>query len=260
MKGLWIAALVSIIMQTVWTSPTLAMEESITPRPFTIVAASQGRPAEPSNRIPRVAYRLDFSDYTGSPPEEWLASKSFKFEQAAKDGDALKLSFNDGGLVFEAKEQLRGFLFKDDLEITKFSKIKIEWGVIKYPEGASYESKVRNEALMIYIFFGKEKKPSGHFALPDLPYFIGFFLCKHDKVNTPYLGAHYHEGGRFVCLGNPPPQQTIVSEFDLVTAFQKYFERSEVPFISGISLGVDTSSSNDRGTAAAYLKKIEVLE
>lgn len=260
MKGLWIAVLVSIIMPTVWTSATLGAGESSAPRKLSAAATSSGRPAERSDDVPKVAYRLDFSDYAGGPVEEWLESKGFKFERDAKDRDKLKLSIENGALVLEAKEQLRGFLFKDDLEITKFSKIKIEWGVIKYPEGASYEGKVRNEALMVYAFFGKEKQPSGHFALPDLPYFIGFFLCQHDKIYTPYLGAHYHEGGRFVCLGNPPPRQTIVSEFDLVAAFQKYFEKAEVPFISGISLGVDTSSSNDGGTAAAYIRKIDILE
>jgi hypothetical protein len=260
MKGSWIAAVVFIVMPTVWTSPTWGADESVTPRPFTVVAASKSRPAERSDDVPKVAYRLDFSNYAGGPVEEWLASKGFKFERDAKDSDKLKLSIENGALVLEAKEQLRGFLFKDDLEITKFSKVKIEWGVSKYPAGASYEGKVRNEALMVYVFFGKEKQPSGHIALPDLPYFIGFFLCQHDKMNTPYLGAHYRDGGRFVCLGNPPPSQTIVSEFDLVTAFQSYFEKSEVPFISGISLGVDTSSSNDGGTAAAYIRKIEILE
>ena len=260
MKGLWTVALASLVMLTVWTSPTLGLDKSITPREFSVAAASQGRPIKRSDGVPGVVYRLDLSDYTGGPVEEWLGAKGFKFEHAAKDRNALNLSFADGALVLEAKEQLRGFLFKDDIDITKFSRVKIEWGVNKYPEGASYEGKVKNEALMVYIFFGKEKKASGQFALPDLPYFIGLFLCKQDKVDIPYLGTYYHEGGRFVCLGHPPVQQTVVSEFDLVTAFQQYFDHSEVPFISGISLGVDTSSSDDGGTAAAFIKKIEVLE
>ena len=46
----------------------------------------------------------------------------------------------------------------------------------------------------------------------------------------------------------------------IISLFQTYFEKDEVPMISGISLGVDTSSSGDEGKAAAYIKKIEFLE
>jgi hypothetical protein len=260
MKGICIVALVSIIVPMVRTNAALGADVHKVPPELTSAATSAGQTTAPTAGVPQVAERLDFSDYTSGPIEEWLESKGFKLEEAAKNREALDLSVKDGALILEAKEQLRGFLFKESLEINRFSKVRIEWGVIKYPEGASYEGKVKNEALMVYFFFGRDKLPSGHFALPDLPYFIGLFLCQHDKLNTPYLGAYYQEGGRFVCLGHPQPQQTIVSEFDLVTAFRQYFEKSDVPFISGISLGVDTSSSNDGGKATAFIKKIEVLE
>src|SRR5262245_12804775 len=61
------------------------------------------------------AYRLDFSDYPGGSLEAWLESKGFKFEEAAKNPDELKLSVQDGALVLEARERLRGFLFKDSM-------------------------------------------------------------------------------------------------------------------------------------------------
>jgi hypothetical protein len=85
------------------------------------------------------------------------------------------------------------------------------------------------------------------------------FLCKDDKLNTPYIGRYYQEGGRFVCLAHAKPQQTIVSEFDLVTAFRTYFEKGEVPPITAINLGVDTSDAGDGGKAAAYVKTIEFI-
>jgi hypothetical protein len=86
------------------------------------------------------------------------------------------------------------------------------------------------------------------------------FLCKDDKLNTPYIGRYYHEGGRFVCLGHPEPSQTVVSEFDLVTAFRTYFEKDEVPPISGINFGVDTSDAGDGGRAAAFIRRIEFID
>jgi hypothetical protein len=113
---------------------------------------------------------------------------------------------------------------------------------------------------MVYIPFGHEKIPSGNILLPDLAYFIGLFLCKNDKLNTPYVGKYYQEGGRFVCLDRPDPAQTVVSEFDLVTAFRSYFEKVAVPPISGITLGVDTSDAGDGGRATAYIRTIEFIQ
>ena len=109
----------------------------------------------------------------------------------------LGLSVQNGALVLEAKEQIRGFLYNDSINIEEFSKVKIEWGILKYPEGASYEQQIRNEALMVYISFGHEKMPSGNILLPKLPYFLGLFLCTADKLNTPYIGKYYQESGRF---------------------------------------------------------------
>jgi hypothetical protein len=259
MKRLWITVIVLLIMPL--GAIDLAHGAGAVPpsQGATIPTAPAGQTSGQNASSRNVAYRLDFSDYHGGSIETWLESKGFKFEEAAKDPTALKLSVQDGALILEAKEQLRGFLFKDSLEIKDFSKVRLEWGIIKYPEGASYERHIRNEALMVYISFGHEKTPSGNIVLPDVPYFIGLFLCKDDKLNTPYIGRYYQEGGRFVCLAHAEPQQTIVSEFDLVTAFRTYFEKSEVPPISGINLGVDTSDAGDGGRAAAYVKTIEFI-
>lgn len=89
---------------------------------------------------------------------------------------------------------------------------------------------------------------------------VGLFLGKEEKINFPHKGKYFHEGGRFVCVGNPKPYETVISEFDLITAFRTYFEKDAVPLISGISLGADTSSSGEEGKAAAYIQRIESLE
>jgi hypothetical protein len=260
MKGLWITVLVAIVTPILWLMPVKGAEQAKTQKQGEASAPSEPRPTKPSHNTEGVVYRLDFSDYTGGSAEEWLESKGFKFKEAAKDRNLLGLSIQNGALILEAKEQIRGFIYKESLNIEKFSKVRIEWGIIKYPEGASYERHIHNEALMIYISFGDEKLPSGNVVLPDVPYFIGLFLCKEDKLNTPYIGKYYQEGGRFVCLGHPQPYQTIVSEFDLVAAFRTYYEKSTVPPISGINFGVDTSDAGNGGRAAAYIRKIEFLQ
>jgi hypothetical protein len=259
MKRLWTIMLGSLLILLPGVDLSRGVEEAPPLQGSTPPPNLSDRPSEPAANNHKAAYRLDFSDYRGGPLETWLESKGFKFEEAAKNPDALKLSVQDGGLIFEAKERLRGFLFKDSMEIKNFSKVRLEWGILKYPEGASYEKRIRNEALMVYVSFGHEKIPSGLLVLPDVPYFIGLFLCKNDKLHAPYIGKYYQEGGRFVCLAHAEPQQTIVSEFDLAAAFRTYFEKDEVPPISGINLGVDTSDAGDGGKAAAYLKSIEFI-
>jgi hypothetical protein len=163
---------------------------------------------------------IDFSGYTGGSLDHWLGTKGFKLE--------------------------------------KVSTIRIEWGVIQYPQ-ASYARKVNNEALMLYVFFGRERVSSGSVFIPDGPYFIGLFLCDDGQVNFPYKGQYFHTGGRFVCLGQPKPNETIVSEFDLGTAFKRYFGKN-MPDVTGIGLGVDTSAAGRNGTAGAFIKSIEFIE
>ena len=63
-----------------------------------------------------------------------------------------------------------------------------------------------------------------------------------------------------MCVGNPKPHETVVSEFDLRAALQTYFGKDGMPMISGIALGIDTFRSGDKGKAAAYIYSIEFLE
>jgi Protein of unknown function (DUF3047) len=224
------------------------------------VVMATGVKQQADHGFQKVNLSIDFSDYSEGPLDEWLEAKGFRPEEEVKSEGPLELSSNEGSLILETKGRVRRFIMNEEIQLEKFSKIRIKWGIIKYPKDASYERKVNNEALMLYIFFGYNKLSSGHLAIPNLPYFIGLFLGKEDQINTPYEGKYFHQGGRFVCVGNPKPNETVITEFDLITAFQTYFGKDEVPMISGISLGVDTSSSGDEGKAAAYIQKIEFLE
>lgn len=260
MKGLWATLLIAVATSTPWSAPVDGMEPRAVQQLGRVAAADPRR--QPSAGSERVVYRLDFSEFPGGSVVAWLESKGFQLRDAATNPHELELSIVDGALRLETKKQLRGFIYNDSLRLERFSKTRLTWGVTKFPDGASYEKQVRNEALMIYFSFGEEKISSGSLLLPvpDLPYFIGLFLCRTDKIHTPYIGAYYHKGGRFVCLGQPQPNETLLSEFDLVTAFQAYYEKAEVPYLSGITFGVDTSAAGDGGKAEAYVKSIEILD
>jgi hypothetical protein len=113
---------------------------------------------------------------------------------------------------------------------------------------------------MVYVFFGHDELPSGSWVIPDSPYFIGIFLCDQDPVEQPFTGRYYEKGGRFVCLGHPKPGARVTTEFDLASAFKRYFGRDPPPAVSGISLEVDTTQSGDGGRAAAFIDRIDLLK
>jgi len=202
---------------------------------------------------------LNFSGYTGGPLDDWLRARHFTFEKDAKNRRLLQISIVNDALRVEAKGPASGFLLNDAVNLNKVARVRVTWGIIQYPAEVSYQSKVNNEALMLYFFFGSEKISSGHFLIPNSPYFIGLFLCQDEQIDFPYKGRYFHAGGRFVCLGKPKPNETIVSEFDLDAAFKKYFDKNRTPGVTGIGFGVDTSQSGRGGTAGAFIKSIEFI-
>lgn len=199
---------------------------------------------------------VDFSGYTEGPVRRWLEGRGFRMEKDAKNPKLLGLSITENLLRLEANGPMSGFLLNDSLNLDDLKTVRITWGVSQYPHGTSYEKKVNNEALMLYLFFGTEKIRSGSMLIPASPYFIGLFLCQNEKVNFPYKGLYYHNSGRFVCLGKPPPGEMTVSEFDLDRAFKSYFNKN-APGITGIGFGIDTSKAANGGKSAAFIKSIE---
>jgi hypothetical protein len=259
MKNL-LVALLSVLMLTLGSNVFSEQQELDRPEKPASIIESNNLGKKESGLLHKNNYLIDFSDYEEGSVDEWLEKKGFKFEQAARDRKKLDLDVDEGALILEAKTRLRGFIVNDSLEPRKYSGVRVEWGVVKYPRGASYEAEVNNEAIQVLIFFGYEKISSGHLVLPNSPYFIGLFLGRHDMPYKAYMGKYYQEGGRFVCMGNPLPGETIVSEFDLVYAFKRYFQKDEVPRITGVALVMDTTSSGDDGRAVAFVNRIEFFE
>ena len=130
----------------------------------------------------------------------------------------------------------------------------------KDPVGANSDAGVRNEAIMVMVFFGHDKLSSGSFLIPDSPYFIGLFLCGEGAVGTAYTGRYFKKGGRYVCLDKPETGKVITSEFDLKAAFKTYFDADDVPVVSGLALQVDTTGSKGGGKSQASIISIEIME
>jgi hypothetical protein len=142
--------------------------------------------------------------------------------------------------------------------IVKYSHIKIEWGVLAFPADTSYERGMRLDAVMVYVFFGDKKFPSGSLLVPSTPYFFGLFLCNSDRVGYPYVGRYFKKSGRYICLDRAKIGATVTSVFPIAEAFVRFF-KLKVPPISGVAIAIDTKTAQDDGTATGFVKRIEFL-
>ena len=202
---------------------------------------------------------IQFSDYETGSEEDWLLGKGFQFKHDALNRKKIDFEVSTDGLLIEAKRHAFGILPNETVNIAEFSAVEIDWGVNKFPEGASYEQKLRNESLLVLIFMGDERLPSGSIFIPDSPYFIGLFLCHDDdKIRHPYIGAYFKKSGRYVCLDKPETGNLVTTRFNLLESYRIYFdkERDDDPAISGIALALDTKKASGKGKSSAFIKEI----
>ncbi len=200
-----------------------------------------------------------FDDYETGSVDDWLAAKGFVFEQDAKRRDRVQLDVGPQGLTIAASRKSFAVMPNERVNLPDFRYIEVEWGVDKHPAGASYEQGVRNEAIMLMVFMGDERTPSGSMFIPDAPYFVALFLCSgDDRTGHPYVGAYFKKGGRYVCTDRPPAGETVTSRFDLLRAYRSYFdkENDDDPGISGIALALDTKKAADNGRSSAFIREI----
>ncbi len=203
-----------------------------------------------------------FTDYTEGSIEDWLQAKGFQFQEDSRRRDYIDLDIGPHGLVLEAKRRAFGIMPNESVNVPEFTHIEIDWGVSRFPVGASYEQGVRNEALMVIVFMGDERQPSGSMFIPDSPYFVGLFLCHNDdKKDHPYVGSYFKKGGRYVCADTPTEGVTVTSRFDLLEAYRTYFDkdRDDDPAISGLALALDTKNADAGGKSSAFIAEIRVF-
>lgn len=192
---------------------------------------------------------VDFSGFTGGSVLSWLGTKGFKPKQDASNARRVVYSAAPDQLELETKSRAFGLLLKE-MDVRDPSRVHIEWGVDAFPPGASYEKGIRSEAIMVYIFFGKERRASGSMFVPDSPYFLALFLCESDATDKPFKGRYHHASGRFICVARPQPGAIDATDFPLAETFKRVFGKNEV----------DTSNVTGSGAAKSFIRRIEFPE
>lgn len=226
---------------------------------YTIVALAISASAEPARAADSGKRAIQFSGFSGGSVLNWLGTKGFVPKQDATNARRVVYSASPSELTLETKTHAFGLLL-NEMDVPNVSSVRIEWGVDTFPADASYEKGIRAEAVMVYIFFGKERHASGSLLIPDSPYFLALNLCETDATNKPFMGRYHNASGRFICVARPQPGATIVTDFPLAETFKRVFGKNEVPDVSGIGLAIDTTNAKGGGGAKSFIRKIEFAE
>ena len=208
---------------------------------------------------PSVIFGVDFAGYAGGAVLQWLSAKGFVPKQDATNASKVVYFDDEHDLILATKTRAFALLL-NEADVQGYSKIRIQWGVDIYPPGASYEKGVRAEAVMVYVFFGKERLSSGSMFIPDSPYFIGLFLCESEATGQAFTGRYFNAGGRFICVDRPPPGKLVTTEYPIAEAFTRVFGKSPVPDISGFGIAIDTNNAKGNAIAKAFIRKIEFIK
>lgn len=224
----------------------------------TIVVVAVGIASAPLARAGEsVIYGVNFSGFSGGSVLQWLGSKEFVPRQDATNSGRVNYSVSRDNLVLETRSRAFALLL-NETDVRDYSKVRIEWGVDAFPPGASYESGVRSEAIMVYVFFGKERHASGSLLIPDSPYFLGLFLCESEAINEPFRGRYYHAIGRYICIDRARLGVSLTTEIPIAEIFTHIFGQ-QPPDISGFGIAIDTANARGNGVAKSFIRKIEFL-
>jgi hypothetical protein len=202
-------------------------------------------------------YEIDLTDYQSGPIDSWLMSKGFVREGDAKGDGKIAFTADADGLKIDVLRRARGFLINKRIN-AGYSTVEIEWGVNRFPAGASYEKQVNNEAIMVQVFLGAKKFASGSMFVPDVPYFVGLFLCENDPIGRAFTGHYFTQSGRYVCLDSPDRGATVVSSYDLRAGSRTMFGPAVSGDVSGFAISADTTSSGN-GRSTAFIRKIRFI-
>ena len=203
----------------------------------------------------RVIYRVDFSQQPDGDAVTWLTRQGFALHLRAHE---LAPRFEQGRLVLETAKETAG-VFVQKLNLPGVRRLRVRWGVDRYPRGADWAKGVYRVPLAVMVSFGEEKIDSGSMVIPNAPYFLGVFLGEHEQEGRAYTARYFTKGGRYFCQPcGVKPGQTVVTEFDLEQHFTEQFQHSVLPPVSSMSFQMNTTDTT--GGARAFLITVELLD
>ncbi len=200
-------------------------------------------------------YRVDFTGQPDGDAKPWLKRHGFKM---LLDTEQMRLTFDHGRLVIETdgrKTALFGIEFSTKSYLHDVGRVRIEWGVERFPKGSNWEKGRNRLAIGALIVLGTKKLSSGlPFGINAAPYFLGPFIGEKEKVGKRYKGVLYHEGGRYYCVSNRNHGTTVVTDFDIDEAFRSAFNKKSTPPVT--AFGFQMNTKDCESGAKAFIKRI----
>lgn len=225
---------------------------------FLIAALAMTQSLDEAHSTDQMKWQADFSGFTDGSVLNWLGTKGFEPKQDASNAQRVVYSASPNVIALEMRTRAFGLLL-NEMDLRDYSRVRIQWGVNTFPAGASYEASIRAEAIMVYLFFGKERHASGSLFIPDSPYFLVLYLCETESTNKPFKGRYHHASGRFICVERPPVGTTVETDFPFADTFRRVFGK-EAPDISGIAVAIDTAHAKGTGIAKSFIRTIDFIE
>ena len=98
----------------------------------------------PSGASAAPLHTIDFSGHPDGPAGEWLKQQGFTFRL---DADDLQPHFKDNRLVLHTSRKKAG-LFELPLHVSQVKRIRIHWGVERYPRGADWNQGIDRKSVV----------------------------------------------------------------------------------------------------------------
>jgi len=211
------------------------------------------------DKASHVIYSIDFSQQPDGSAIEWLKQNGFIL---ALKAEKLNPRFENHQMVISTNDALAGIIgikLDDGKQLQDVERIKIEWGVARYPEGVNWDHGNNRVAIAVMIFFGTEKLSSGlPFGINAAPYFFSPFVSKTEPHEKMYLGKLYKKGGRYYSILAPKESTGLfVTDFEVKERFKKTFDQKHVPAVSGVAFQMNTEDT--KGGAMASIRRISFL-
>ena len=183
-------------------------------------------------------------------PSDWFSGKGFESKFAEK----VSLSFDNGGITFETRRSAIAVWGKKQ-NVAGANRVRIVWGVTKYPYGANYEKRKAHAAINLNVAFGTKTYSSGSPFVPAAPYFFSLFPGKSEPLGKFYVHKYWSKTSRHVCVSSgADTKEIITTEFDLKKNFKMVWG-GDMPDVSGFLIAINSNKKS-----GAFIQKIQFLK
>ncbi len=207
----------------------------------------------------RIIYTIDFTGQKDGSAVSWLEENGFEFKLGA---NKLNPRFENDALVISTNDEVAGLFglkLKQQDFIHNAKRVKIIWGVNRYPQGGNWERGINRVPIAVMLSFGTKKLSSGlPFGMQAAPYFLSPFIGKKEPLDKMYVGRLWREGGRYFSVASGDQSGKIITtNFEIDERFKQTFGQQKTPPITAFVIQKNTKDTE--GGSEAFIKKVKFL-